>query len=59
LVLDSVVKYSCPELRDVLLARYNPHRQDYLKQAEELTHFAQEVWCERKPIRALGKPSIH
>ena len=43
LVVESVVKHSCPELRDVLLARYDPYRQDHLKQAEELTHFAQSV----------------
>jgi hypothetical protein len=55
LVLDSVVKYSCPELRDVLLARFNPYRADHLRQAEELTHFAQAVWCERKPVKTLGR----
>jgi hypothetical protein len=59
LVVESIVKYSCPELRDVLLGRYDPYRPDYLCQAEEMAHFAQAVWGDRKPPKALGKEVVN
>lgn len=42
-VLENIAKYACfaTDFQGVLLARYNPHREDYLRQAEELVNFAQ------------------
>ena len=55
LVVDSLVKHSSTELRDVLLSKYDTQRTDYLQQAEELAQFAQSVDTERNPIRGIGK----
>ncbi|KAE9319699.1 hypothetical protein PF008_g18211 [Phytophthora fragariae] len=43
LVLENIAKYASPkeDLQAVLLARYNTHRTDHLRQAEELVHFKQ------------------
>ncbi|DBA01373.1 TPA: hypothetical protein N0F65_001612, partial [Lagenidium giganteum] len=43
LILDNIVQYASPELKPVLLAKYDARRPDHLQQAEELTQFAQLV----------------
>ncbi|KAG3178450.1 hypothetical protein C6341_g7935 [Phytophthora cactorum] len=43
LVLDNIVHYADPAMRVSMLSRLNLARTDYLRQAEELAHFAQEV----------------
>ena len=32
-IVENIVKYAAPKLQLALLARYNPHRQDYLQHA--------------------------
>ena len=41
LVLDNIVYYAEPAMRITMLSRLNLARTDYLRQAEELAHFAQ------------------
>ncbi|GMF36536.1 unnamed protein product [Phytophthora lilii] len=45
LVLENIAKYASPEecMQAVLLARYNPNRTEYLRQAKALVQFAQPV----------------
>nr|CCA23978.1 OSIGBa0134J07.9 putative [Albugo laibachii Nc14] len=56
-VLENIAKYasSGTELQGVLLARYNPQREDYIKQAEELVQFAQ---FNDPAIRLGSKPTV-
>ena len=43
LVLDNIVHHASPDLMNVMRAKYEPTRTDYLHQAEELAHFAQSI----------------
>ncbi|KAG2849639.1 hypothetical protein PC112_g237 [Phytophthora cactorum] len=43
LVLDNIVHYADPAMRVSMLSRLNLARTDYLRQAEELAHFAQST----------------
>ena len=43
LVQDDIVHYADPSMRVSMLARLNLARIDYLRQAEELAHFAQST----------------
>uniref|UniRef100_A0AAV1T508 Uncharacterized protein n=1 Tax=Peronospora matthiolae TaxID=2874970 RepID=A0AAV1T508_9STRA len=43
LVLDNIVHHASPELMNVMRAKYDPTRVDYLRHAEELAHFAQSI----------------
>jgi len=43
LVLDNIVHYAEPAMRVSMLSRLNLSRTDYLRQAEELAHFAQST----------------
>ena len=40
LVLDNIVHHASPDLMNVMRAKYDPTRNDYLRHTEELTHFA-------------------
>ena len=53
LVQDNIVDYADPNMRVSMLARLNLTRIDYLRQAEELAHFAQstEIELRGKNIR--------
>ena len=46
LVQDNIVHYADPSMRVSMLARLNLTRIDYLRQAEELAHFAQSTEIE-------------
>ncbi|CCI46394.1 unnamed protein product [Albugo candida] len=56
-VLENIAKFASPssEFQSVPLARLNPHREDYLRQAEELVHFAQ---LNDSSIRLTSKPTV-
>ena len=41
LVLDNIVHHASPELMNVMRAKYDPCRVDYLRHAEKLSHYAQ------------------
>ncbi|CAI5733954.1 unnamed protein product [Hyaloperonospora brassicae] len=43
LVLDKIVHHASPELMNVMRAKYDPCRVDYMRHAEELSHFAQSI----------------
>uniref|UniRef100_A0AAV1UMW7 Uncharacterized protein n=1 Tax=Peronospora matthiolae TaxID=2874970 RepID=A0AAV1UMW7_9STRA len=43
LVLDNIVHHTSPDLMNVMRAKYDPTRSDYLRHAEELAHFAQSI----------------
>ena len=43
LVLDNIVHHASPELMNVMRAKYDPTRVDYLRHAEDLAHFAQSI----------------
>ena len=43
LVLDNIVHHASTELINVMRAKYDPMRVDYLHHAEELAHFAQTI----------------
>lgn len=43
LVLDNIVHYADSHMRTTMLSRLNIHRQDFLRQAEELAQFAQST----------------
>ena len=43
LVLDNIVHHAPPDLMNVMRAKYDPTRSDYLRHAEELAHFAQSI----------------
>uniref|UniRef100_A0AAV1V901 Uncharacterized protein n=1 Tax=Peronospora matthiolae TaxID=2874970 RepID=A0AAV1V901_9STRA len=43
LVLDNIVHHASPDLMNVMRAKYDPTRSDYLRHAEELAHFAQSI----------------
>ncbi|DBA05119.1 TPA: hypothetical protein N0F65_000807, partial [Lagenidium giganteum] len=43
LVLANIVHYASPELKTILMAKYDTRRSDHLQQAEELAKFAQLV----------------
>ena len=53
--MDSIVQNSCPELSGTFLGRYDPYRQDFLKQAEEICAFAQHIYSTRASTKGLGK----
>ena len=42
-MLDNIVHHASPELMNVMRARYDPTRSDYLSHADELAHFAQSI----------------
>nr|CCA16874.1 AlNc14C27G2615 [Albugo laibachii Nc14] len=56
-VLEYIDKYasSGTELQGFLLARYNHHREDYIRKSEELVHFDQ---LNDPPIRLGSKPTV-
>ena len=43
LVLDNIVHHASPELMNVMQAKYDPTRSDYLRHAEKLAHIAQSI----------------
>ena len=43
LVLDNIVHHASPDLMNVMRAKYDSTRIDYLRHAEELAHFAQSI----------------
>ena len=43
LVLDNIVQHASPELMNVMRAKYDPTRSDYLRHAENLAHFAHSI----------------
>ena len=43
LALDNIVHDASPELMNVMRAKYDPTRSDYLRHAEELVEFAQSI----------------
>uniref|UniRef100_A0AAV1V1J0 CCHC-type domain-containing protein n=1 Tax=Peronospora matthiolae TaxID=2874970 RepID=A0AAV1V1J0_9STRA len=43
LVLDNIVHHASPGLMNVMRAKHDPTRVDYLRHAEELAHFAQSI----------------
>ncbi|DBA05185.1 TPA: hypothetical protein N0F65_005035 [Lagenidium giganteum] len=49
-VLENLVKYACPRLKPVLMARYNPSRQDHISHAEELVRFATDYDDDLRPV---------
>ena len=57
-VLDNIVHYASTELSTVLMAKYDNSRADFLRQAEELAHFAQSVELESRKGRALGRDVV-
>lgn len=57
-VLDNIVHYASTELSTVLVAKYDNSRVDYLRQAEQLAHFAQSVELESRKGRALGRDVV-
>ena len=57
LVLDNIVYYAEPAMRITMLSRLNLARTDYLRQAEELAHFAQSTEIELKG-KQVGKDLI-
>nr|CCA25736.1 Mitochondrial Carrier (MC) Family putative [Albugo laibachii Nc14] len=56
-LLESIAKFASPssEFQSVLLARFNPQREDYIRQVEELLHFAQ---LNDPTVRLGNKPSV-
>jgi hypothetical protein len=55
LVLESIVKYAAPDMRQMLLARADLESNDWLLQAERLANFAQAMTLDERPSRALGR----
>lgn len=43
LVIDNIVHHASPDLMNVMRAKYDTTRSDYLRHAEELAHFAQSI----------------
>ena len=43
LVLNNIVHHASPDLMNVMQAKYDSTRVDYLRHAEELAHFAQSI----------------
>ena len=43
LYLDNINHHASPELMNVIHAKYDPARIDYLRHAEELAHFLQSI----------------
>ena len=54
LFLDKIVHYADPTMRTTMLSRLNLNRGDYLRQAEELEHFAQSTKLEDR-VKQLGR----
>ena len=50
LVLDNIVPHASPELMNVIRAKYDPTRSDYLRHAEELAHFVQSIELDSGPV---------
>ncbi|CCI50293.1 unnamed protein product [Albugo candida] len=57
LVLNNIVQYASQEMRIVLMAKVEDRRTDYLKQAEELTHFAQ-AWESGAVNKRIGREVV-
>uniref|UniRef100_A0AAV1T532 Integrase catalytic domain-containing protein n=1 Tax=Peronospora matthiolae TaxID=2874970 RepID=A0AAV1T532_9STRA len=58
LVQDNIVHYADPAMRVSMLARLNLTRFDYLRQAEELAHFAQSTEIELRG-KHIGKDVVN
>ena len=58
LVQDNIVHYADPSMRVSMLARLNLTRIDYLRQAEELAHFAQSTEIELRG-KNIGKDVVN
>ena len=43
LVLNNIFHHASPDLMNVMRAKYDPTRVEYLPHTEELTHFAQSI----------------
>ena len=43
LVLDTILHHRSPELMKVMRAKYDPKRYDYVRDADELMHFAKLI----------------
>ena len=41
IVLDKIVHHASPELMNVMRAKYDPTRSDYLSHADEMAHVVQ------------------
>ncbi|POM76464.1 Transposon Polyprotein Reverse transcriptase [Phytophthora palmivora] len=55
LVLNNIVQYASANLRNVLMAKVDGTRTDYLQQSEELTHFGKSWELETKNKRTLER----
>ena len=58
LVQDNILHYADPSLRVSMLARLNLTRIDYLRQAEELAHYAQSTEIEMRG-KNIGKDVVN
>ena len=66
LVQDNIVHYADPAIRVLMFASLNLMRTDYLRQAEELAHFAQsteikmrEKWAETSSLTCKVPSQTH
>uniref|UniRef100_A0AAV1UE63 CCHC-type domain-containing protein n=1 Tax=Peronospora matthiolae TaxID=2874970 RepID=A0AAV1UE63_9STRA len=50
LVLDNIVHHALPDLMNVMRAKYDPAWTDYLRHAEESTHFATSIELGFRPV---------
>jgi hypothetical protein len=55
LVLESIVKYAAPDMRQMLMTRADLESNDWLLQAELLANFAQAMTLDERPSRTLGR----
>ncbi|CAI5702802.1 unnamed protein product [Peronospora effusa] len=58
LVPQGIVNYADPDMRMTMLSRLDIHRPDFLRQAEELAQFAQQVEIESH-VKILGRDVVN
>ncbi|CAI5705640.1 unnamed protein product [Peronospora effusa] len=56
--LDNIVHYASADLSTVIMAKFDAGRIDYLRQAEELAHFAQAVEVDSRAGKSLGREVV-
>ena len=54
LVLNNIVQYASHDMRNVLMAKVDDRRTDYIQQAEKLAHFAQ-AWESGAIKKRIGR----
>uniref|UniRef100_A0AAV1U2V5 Retrovirus-related Pol polyprotein from transposon TNT 1-94-like beta-barrel domain-containing protein n=1 Tax=Peronospora matthiolae TaxID=2874970 RepID=A0AAV1U2V5_9STRA len=59
LVLDNIVHHASPELMNVMRAKYDPTRSNYLRHADELAQFAQLIEHGSGAEAATPTPAKH